>query len=160
MDLANEEFLLFLKCADQAGLRYLCIGGFAVNYYGYHRNTEDLDIWIAPTIANKDLFLKTLDCMGYSKSEIDYIRNEDFTTHFICSLGAPPFSIDVLTIVHKNISFDDAEKNGEIHTIEGGEIMRMVPYEFLKSIKLLAGREKDLWDVARLDEMIQKRKKL
>ncbi|MEO6868777.1 MAG: hypothetical protein ABI168_03975 [Ginsengibacter sp.] len=98
--------------------------------------------------------------MGYSKSEIDYIRNEDFTTHFICSLGAPPFSIDVLTIIHKNISFDDAEKNGEIHTLEGGEIMRMVPYEFLKSIKLLAGREKDLWDVARLDEMIQKRKKL
>jgi len=44
MDIENEEFLLFLKCAKQNDLRYMCIGGYAINYYGYHRVTEDLDI--------------------------------------------------------------------------------------------------------------------
>jgi hypothetical protein len=34
MDILNEEFLLFLKCAGQNKLRYMLIGGYAVNYYG------------------------------------------------------------------------------------------------------------------------------
>ena len=69
MDIENEEFLLFLQCAQQNRLRYLCIGGYAVNYYGYHRTTDDMDIWIAPTIENKECFLKTLRCMNYSDNE-------------------------------------------------------------------------------------------
>lgn len=47
MDIEHPEFILFLKCAQQNHLRYMCIGGYAVNYYGYHRVTEDMDIWIA-----------------------------------------------------------------------------------------------------------------
>ena len=49
MNILNPEFLLFLKCAQQNDLPYLVIGGYAVNYYGYNRNTDDMDIWIAPT---------------------------------------------------------------------------------------------------------------
>lgn len=52
MDIENEEFLLFLKCAKKNNLRYMCIGGYAVNYYGFHRATDDMDIWIAPTNEN------------------------------------------------------------------------------------------------------------
>ena len=54
MDILNDEFLLFLKCAQQSELRYLLIGGYAVNYYGYSRNTDDMDVWLAPT--NEILF--------------------------------------------------------------------------------------------------------
>lgn len=49
MDILNEEFLSFLKCAHQYHLRYMLISGYAVNYYGYNRSTDDLDVWIAPT---------------------------------------------------------------------------------------------------------------
>lgn len=70
MDIENKEFLLFLKCAQQNNLRYLCIGGFAVNYYGFHRFTEDMDIWIAPTNENKACFLNTLKCMKYPEDEV------------------------------------------------------------------------------------------
>lgn len=95
MDIENEEFLLFLKCAQQNSLRYLCIGGYAVNYYGYHRMTEDMDIWIAPTNENKICFLNTLKCMSYSEQEISIIAEEDFSTYFMCSLGSPPNVIDI-----------------------------------------------------------------
>ncbi len=47
MDVTNKDFLLFLNCAQQNKLRYMIIGGYAVNYYGFHRATDDLDIWIA-----------------------------------------------------------------------------------------------------------------
>ena len=158
MDIENEEFLLFLECANKNQLRYLCIGGYAVNYYGYHRATEDMDIWIAPTNENKASFLNTLSCMGYSESELGPIKNEDFTTYFVCSLGEPPFVIDILTIIHKNLEFDEAEKNMVIHPLQNNLELKLIPYDFLKNAKLLSRREKDIWDVARLEELRNKKK--
>jgi hypothetical protein len=153
MDIENEEFLLFLKCAGKNNLRYLCIGGYAVNYYGYHRATDDMDIWIAPTAENKTAFLNTLRCMNYSESETNTIKGEDFTTYFMCTLGSPPNIIDVLTIVHKNISFNEAEKELIPHSISPEVTLRIVPYNFLKDIKLCSTRQKDLFEIARLEEI-------
>ena|SRR6185312_1429877 len=154
MEIDNKEFLLFLKCAQEHNLRYLCIGGYAVNYYGFHRFTEDMDIWIAPTNENKISFLNSLKCMGYPDDEIRRISDEDFTTYFMCTLGTRPYVIDILTVVPKNLDFNKAETTAEIHQLENGLLLKMVSYNFLKNIKLLSRREKDLWDIARLDELI------
>ena len=148
MDIENEEFLLFLQCAEKCTLRYLCIGGYAVNYHGFHRTTEDMDIWIAPTKENKIAFLNTVKCMSYSDEEISMIASEDFTTYFMCTLGAMPHVIDILTIVHKNILFNDAEKEMVIHKMDNGIQMNLVPYTFLKDMKIRSRRNKDLWDIA------------
>jgi hypothetical protein len=157
MDIENEEFLLFLKCAGENKLRYLCIGGYAVNYYGYHRATDDLDIWIAPTAENKICFLNTLGCMGYSENETAPISQEDFTTYFMCSLGNPPQVIDILTIVHKNVDFNEAEKKVVVHSISDKLDLKIIPYDFLKEVKLRSTRPKDLSDVARLEEIRNKK---
>ena len=66
--------------------------------------------------------------------------------------------IDVLTIVHKAISFDEAEKEQNIFEIEPGISMKIVPYEFLKDMKLRSRRDKDMWDIARLEELRNFRK--
>ena len=153
MDIENEEFILFLTCAQKSGLRYMCIGGYAVNYYGFHRSTEDMDIWIAPTELNKECFFNTLFCMGYDKSETDFISKEDFTDYFMFTLGSRPHVIDVLTIVHKDLSFDEAEKKMEIHEIGNGISFRMVPYNYLKDMKIRAHRDKDLWDISQLEKL-------
>lgn len=157
MDIEHPEFLLFLNCAGLNKLRYMCIGGYAVNYYGYHRLTEDMDIWIAPTIENKIAFINTLHCMGYTENETDYIKDEDFTTYFMTTLGIRPYVIDVLTIVHKSILYNEAEKNIVVHITESGTNMNMVPYDFLKDMKLRSSRPKDLWDIAKLEELRNKK---
>lgn len=95
--------------------------------------------------------------MGYSQSEINTIKEEDFTTYFMCSLGTRPDVIDVLTIVNKNISFDEAEKNLVVHNISPEIDLKLVPYEFLKDIKLRSTRNKDLYDIARLEELRSKK---
>ena len=153
MDIEHPEFINFLKCAQINTLRYLCIGGYAVNYFGYHRSTEDLDVWIAPTVENKKKFLNTMLCMGYSETEIDDIRNEDFTTYFMCTLGARPNVIDILTIVHHNINFDDAEKNMILENINENLQLKLVSYDFLKEIKLKSLRTKDLLDISHLEKL-------
>ncbi len=157
MDIENEEFLLFLKCAQNNNLRYLLIGGYAVNYFGFHRHTDDMDIWIAPTNENKTAFLKTLKCMQYADDEIKQIENEDFTTYFVCSLGIRPDVIDVITIINKNISFDEAEKGVLKHSINDDLKINLIPYEFLKEVKLRSSRHKDLYDIARLEELRTKK---
>jgi len=153
MDIEHPEFLLFLRCAEKNKLRYMCIGGYAVNYYGYHRVTEDLDIWIAPTVENKTIFIHTLFCMGYTQEEISEIEKEDFTTHFICSLGAKPNIIDILTIAHQSVSFDEAEKKMIVHDVGETVKLNMVPYEVLKEIKSRSRRVKDNLDVLKLEEL-------
>jgi hypothetical protein len=157
MDIENEEFLLFLKCAQNNNLRYLLVGGYAVNYFGFHRHTDDMDIWIAATNENKTAFLKTLKCMQYADDEIKQIENEDFTTYFMCSLGIRPDVIDVITIINKNISFDEAEKGVIKHSINDDLKINLIPYEFLKEVKLRSSRQKDLYDIARLEELRTKK---
>ena len=41
------DFRELIKCLNDARAKYLLIGGYAVNFHGYHRNTADMDIWIA-----------------------------------------------------------------------------------------------------------------
>lgn len=41
--------------------------------------------------------------------------------------------------------------------MENDIILKIIPYGFLKDAKLLSRREKDLWDVARLDELKNKK---
>jgi len=157
MDVLHDEFLLFLNCAHKNNLRYLLIGGFAVNYYGYNRNTDDMDVWLAPTNINQQAFINTLLCMNYSESEVAPLHNEDFTTYFVGNLGSGGARIDVLTIVHHAISFDEAEKNKQVFEITDGVFMNIVPYDFLKDIKLRSTRQKDLFDIARLEEIRNKK---
>ena len=153
MDIEHPEFLNFLNCARKNKLRYLCIGGYAVNYYGYHRMTEDLDIWIAPTNQNKECFFNTLLCMGYTENEFSDIEKEDFTTYFMCTLGIRPNVIDVLTIVHHTLNFDEAEKNALVHRINDDIELKLVSYEILKTTKLSSLRPKDIEDISQLEKL-------
>ena len=91
--------------------------------------------------------------MEYPEEEIDLIRHQDFSTYFMCSIGNRPYVIDIITIIHKGVDFDKAEQNAVLHKMENDIELRLVPYEFLKDIKLRSRREKDAWDIARLEEL-------
>ena len=42
-----QDFKEFIQLLNLKQVRYLLIGGYAINLYGYSRNTEDLDFWVA-----------------------------------------------------------------------------------------------------------------
>lgn len=104
MDILNDEFILFLQCAQQNKLGYMLIGGYAVNYYGYNRNTKDMDVWIEPINENILLFIKTLLCMKYSERVVSALNEEDFTQPFMGTFGSNGSDKDILTIVLHSIS--------------------------------------------------------
>lgn len=45
-------FREYFAALNRAGVEHLLSGGFAVNHYGCHRFTEDIEFWIAVSDAN------------------------------------------------------------------------------------------------------------
>ena len=134
----------------------MLIGGVAVNFHGVNRSTQDMDIWLAPTNDNRDLFFKSLLDLNYTEDEISVLKHEDFTEVFKCTIGEMPDTIDCLTIVHPNVDFNEAEKVMIKHDIGNGLILNVVDYDFLRKMKILTHRPQDWADVARLDEINKK----
>jgi hypothetical protein len=153
MDLLNHEFVLFLSCASKNNLRYLLVGGYAVNYYGYNRNTRDMAVWLEPTNENRNIFIKTLLCMNYSEQEVAPLYDEDFAQLFKATIGSPDASIDLLTFFDTSLSFEEAYSKKEVYQIEENVPANFISYENLIDMKLKARRDKDLWDVAQLDKI-------
>jgi hypothetical protein len=123
MDILNNEFRLFLSCAGQNNLKYMLIGGYAVNYYGYNRNTNYMDVWLEPTNENRQSFIHTLLCMKYSEQEVTPLYKEDFTHPFKATIRSEDASLDFLTFVHHTINFNEAYNKREVVEIKEGILM-------------------------------------
>ncbi|GAB3933636.1 hypothetical protein [Mucilaginibacter myungsuensis] len=71
MDAFDDAIVSFWKTLRLRGVKYIVIGGFAVNLHGYFRFTDDLDIWIDDTSDNckalQDAFIDS-EVAGLSNS--------------------------------------------------------------------------------------------
>lgn len=156
-DIDDKFYIDFLTSMQNHQARYMLIGGVAINFHGINRATQDMDIWLAPTNQNRDLFYNVLLDLEYTEPEIEAIKEQDFTGIFKCTIGEMPDTIDCLTFVHPNLDFNEAEKSAIKHDIGGGLILNVVDFDHLRKMKLLTHREKDWYDVARMDELKKKK---
>ena len=117
-----------------------------------------MDIWLAPDNKNREAFINTLLCMNYSEKEAAPLRDEDFTKPFVGTIGSSDALLDILTVVHHAISFDEAERQKNTYEIQPAVFVDIVPYETLKEMKLRSHREKDMFDIARLEEIRSQQK--
>ncbi len=77
------------------GVSYCLVGGFAVNYYGYIRVTQDIDFLIFPSKNNSAKVMSALQEFGFGKAGIpkEYFEEPGRAVH----LGVEPNRIDLLT---------------------------------------------------------------
>lgn len=47
-----DDLVVVCKRLNEEGVKYILIGGFAVNYYGFPRATEDIDLLVEPSEEN------------------------------------------------------------------------------------------------------------
>jgi len=64
------DFLDLLRFLNEERVKYLIVGGMAVNYYGYHRSTGDLDLWVEVTLENQDRLAVALRRFGFSAQSV------------------------------------------------------------------------------------------
>lgn len=142
----TPEFREFLACLNRAGVEYLLVGGFAVNYYGYHRFTEDIDFWIAVSDKNFDRLLEAVrlffgeDLPGLDKNFLK--KNESLY------FGRVPNKIEVFQKA-SGVEFSDVYPRRLTATIEGLPVT-IISLPDLKINKRASGRNKDLADLDNL----------
>ena len=139
-----RDFKEFLKSLDAHSARYLLIGGYAVNAFGYVRNTVDMDVWIASDPDNQQRVLQAIRDFAFPAAPGDLLHEPDAMVR----MGLPPLRIEVLKKI-SGVEFEDCWPRRLVIDDDGLQIA-FISLEDLKRNKLASGRRKDLLD---LDEL-------
>lgn len=90
----NSDFKDLLEAFNDAGVRYLIIGGYAVIKHTEPRFTKDLDLWVATDVENSEKVYMALAEFGAPIEELsppDFAEPDAFFT-----MGLPPNRIDIM----------------------------------------------------------------
>jgi len=150
------------KELNKLKIRYLVIGGVAVNLYGFTRSTLDLDLVISLDAKNRDKFLKAMDNLKFKINEPSLGRK-------LMTGAYPAGKIKVLTFyraefeiidvfIQDTLNFEKAYKNKQVFKA-GRTNIPAVPYNMLIQMKRETGRERDLLDTGYLEKIRQNKKK-
>ena len=90
----NPDWTEFLSLLISKHVRFVLVGGHAVAAHGEPRLTEDLDVFVDPTLANAARLREALLAFGFG-SDVPSVR-ELVVPGSIWMLGRKPWRIDVL----------------------------------------------------------------
>jgi hypothetical protein len=145
-----EDLKEFARLLAAHEVRFLVVGGAAVNTLGYLRMTEVFDFWIDRTPENADRVMAALDEFGFGGQ---FERKDLLEPGVVVMMGRPPNRIDLLTSISGREFADCWERR--THETFDGMALPMIALEDLLINKRASGRPKDLADV----EEFEKRKK-
>jgi len=90
-----SDFREFLKLLNSHDVRYLLIGGYAVNYHGYPRATGDMDIWVDRDPDNAEKVTTVLRQFGFRQASQELFTEPGN----VVRMGVSPLRIEVLTTI-------------------------------------------------------------
>jgi predicted nucleotidyltransferase len=142
----NRDFRDLLNCLNSAGVRYMVIGGYAVNFHGYHRNTKDIDIWIALERDNAARVSRALKDFGFAPATVPASKFLDRKA--VHAFGREPFRVDLLT-APDGIEFEACYPR-RVEVMLDGIKVPFIGLQDLRENKQATGRLRDLADVENL----------
>jgi len=96
---------------EREGVRYVIIGGIALNLLGLVRTTEDLDIFVAPERENLER-MKAALLSVFADPDIEQISADELLGDYPAVQYNPPessFHLDLLTRLGEAFRFEDLE---------------------------------------------------
>lgn len=133
-------------------VRYLTIGGLAVNIYGYTRNTGDVDLLIEDTIVNRKNLRKAFAEIGIG----DFIEIEtmQFVPGFTDFTISYDLRLDIMTSIKglENENFDTLLENATIILLKETPVY-FLDYDSLIKAKKATNRLKDQLDIEELEKL-------
>jgi hypothetical protein len=118
-------------------VRYLIVGGYAVNIYGYIRATLDMDIWIDKDEVNLQNLYKSFIETGYHKEDSEKAIAALKADKIISLFDNSNNKIDIILLYSTVLTFNDAYRRK--YSLETGDIVIQV-IGFDDLIKIKAGR--------------------
>lgn len=61
MDLFEKEIIDLFGLLNKYHVKYILVGGLAVNYYGFTRSTGDVDLWLDNSLGNRERLVAALN---------------------------------------------------------------------------------------------------
>lgn len=148
----HEQIVDIWKYLHSNNVRYLTIGGFAVNIYGYNRSTNDIDILIEDTLENRQNLRKAFKDIGLGDFEqIERLQFLPGWTDFSLNDG---FKLDIMTSIKglENIPFESLYQNANVIFVEKIPVY-FIDYENLILAKRATNRLKDQLDLEELHKI-------
>ena len=145
----TEDMKDLLTLFGEHRVRYVLVGGFAVNYYGYVRTTQDIDLLVFPSPDNARSVEAALIRFGFGGARIprSLFEGEGGAVH----LGAEPNRIDLLTSL---VGVDNRTifAGAQMVDIDGLEVS-IISLDHLIAVKRSSGRIRDLADADELEKV-------
>lgn len=151
------------KAFNEASIKYLIVGGVAVNLYGYTRFTGDIDILLALDKNNLDKMEELMLKMGYTARlpvEIHELQNTEKLKSWIKDKGLKAYTfinsqqpqLDIDILIEESLVFEKQQaKQIEIKVWDIN--LPVISLEDLITMKKNANRPKDIEDVKALLEL-------
>ena len=144
----NEDFKEFLKLLNKNHVKYLIIGGYAVNIHGYPRFTGDIDFWIDNDAENAKRACDTIRQFGFDDHGL---TPETFQRpNVLIRMGVIPYMIEIHTAV-SGIRFNECYPQRIVKEIEGIPV-DVIDLKNLIKYKRASGKHRDLDDIENLPE--------
>lgn len=147
-----QEILNIWKVFNENNVRYLTIGGLAVNIYGYTRNTGDIDILIEDTIENRKNLRLAFASIGIG--DFPQIETIQFVAGFTDFTISYDLRLDVMTSVKglENENFENLFQNATIVILQEVPVY-FLDYDNLIKTKRACNRLKDQLDIEELEKL-------
>lgn len=157
MDIFDKELLELFTAFHERGLRYMLVGGFATNLYGYQRTTGDIDIWIEDTLANRKALRQAL--ADISLGDLPEIETVPFIAGYTTISLDSGFTLDIMSEI-KGFAAGDFEA---CYQMAATHSVHDIPVSFLHlnhliQAKQASGKPKDLIDIEELERIRNRQK--
>jgi predicted nucleotidyltransferase len=151
MDLFAEEITGFFQALNKHNVKYILVGGLAVNFYGYSRTTGDVDIWLQDSPENRNALVNALTEFGIEGAEI--FHQQPFVAGYTELLLGNSIYIDLMANLHslKQSAFSDCYTNAADFKLEDNCIVKVIHINQLIAEKRVTGRLKDADDADHLE---------
>jgi hypothetical protein len=152
MDVFDEEILAFWRQLDQQNVRYIMLGGFATNFHGYSRATDDMDLWLEDTLENRKKLRQAIK--NHGSGDYEPLERVQFIPGWTEVRLLSGFKLDLMTTVKglESLTFAEYYNMAVVAEIEGVPV-RFLHYNHLIESKKAANRLKDQLDVQELEKI-------
>lgn len=148
----TTDLVTLCRALNEAQARYVVIGGFAINYHGYIRATEDIDLLVAADLENQARTKQALEVLP--DKAIRELGDEDFRDYIVVRV-ADEILVDIMTAAC-GVEYEEASAGIEWATFEGVAIPFASPHLLLRLKQTV--RESDVADRIFLHRHIAEKK--
>jgi predicted nucleotidyltransferase len=158
VNIFEDEVIDFMKLLNKNEVKYLLVGGIAVNYFGYSRTTGDVDLWIEDSTQNRQHLVNSLSEFGIEGADA-------FFTHPLIAgyseiLLGNGIYVDLMSnlVSLKQEQFNDCYQYADKIQFDANTQFPVLHFNKLIEEKTKTGRPKDLNDVEELTKWRAKQK--